>query len=90
VNSHTTPGFQKLLAALPDNVRRQARVAYRLFRANPRHPSLRFKHVHGSDRLVSVRINREYRAAGVRGSPDEIVWFWIGRHEEYEKLLAKR
>lgn len=90
MNSHTTPGFQKLLAALPDDVRRQARVAYCQFMDNPRHPSLRFKHIHGSDRLVSIRINREYRAVGVRRSRDEIVWFWVGRHEEYEKLLARR
>ena len=90
MNSHTTAGFRKLLAALPADVRRQARSAYRQFNENPRHPSLRFKQIHGSDRLVSVRISREYRAVGVRGAPDEIVWFWVGPHEEYEKVLAKR
>ena len=56
---------------------------------NPRHRGLRFKQIHGSDRLVSVRISRESRAVGVRRSPDEIVWFWVGTHEEYEELLAK-
>jgi len=90
VNSHVTPGFWKLLAALPDDVRRQARSAYRQFTENPRHPGLRFKQIHGSNRLVSVRISRGYRAVGARRSPDEIVWFWVGTHEEYEKLLAKR
>jgi hypothetical protein len=78
------------LAALPDNVRRQSRSAYRQFIQNPLHPGLRFKQIHGSDRLVSARISRGYRAVGVRRSPDEIVWFWAGTHEEYEKLLAKR
>jgi len=57
---------------------------------NPRHPGLRFKQIHESDRLRSVRISRKYRAVGVQRSPDEIVWFWVGTHEEYEKLLAKR
>ena len=90
MNSHVTAGFRKLLAALPDNVRRQARSAYRQFMENPRHPGLRFKQIHESDRLRSVRISRKYRAVGVQRSPDEIVWFWVGTHEEYEKLLAKR
>jgi len=90
VNSHITPGFRKLLAALPHDIRRQARSAYRQFTKNPRHPGLRFKQIHGSDRLVSVRISHGYRAAGVRTSPEEIVWFWVGTHEEYETLLAKR
>ena len=90
MNSHITAGFRKLLAALSREVRRQARSRYRQFLENPRHPGLRFKQIHGSDRLVSVRVGREYRAVGVRRSPDEIVWFWIGTHEEYEKLLAKR
>jgi hypothetical protein len=89
VKSHVTAGFRKLLAALPPDVRRQARSAYRRFLDNPRHPSLRFKKVHGSERLVSVRISRGHRAVGVRPSPDEYVWFWVGAHEEYEKLIAE-
>jgi hypothetical protein len=90
VKSHITAGFRKLLAALPSDIRRQARYAYRRFLDDPRHPSLRFKKVHGSERLVSVRISRDYRAVGVRQSSDEIVWFWVGAHEEYEKLIAER
>ena len=90
MKSHVTSAFRKALASLPGDVRRQARSAYRQFVENPRHPSLRFRQIHGSDRLVSVRISREYRAVGVRISPDEIVWFWLGTHDEYEKLLARR
>jgi hypothetical protein len=51
VKSHISPDFRKLFAALPQDVRDQARAAYRLFRANPRHPGLNFKRVHASDRL---------------------------------------
>jgi len=90
VKSHTTAGFRRLLDALPADVQGQARAAYRQFAENPRHPGLRFKQIHGSDRLVSVRISREYRAVGVSTSADEVVWFWVGPHEEYEKLLARR
>jgi hypothetical protein len=28
--------------------------------------------------------------SGVSRSADEVVWFWVGPHEEYEKLLARR
>ncbi len=51
MNSHITQGFRKLLAALPDDVRRQAGSAYRQFMENPRHPGLRFKQIHGSARF---------------------------------------
>ena len=40
MNSHVTQGFRKLMAALPPEVRRQARAAYRQFMENPRHPGL--------------------------------------------------
>jgi hypothetical protein len=35
-----------------------------------------------------VRVSRDYRAVGVlRG--DEIVWFFVGSHSEYEELLKR-
>jgi hypothetical protein len=77
-----------MFASLPASVREQARAAYRLFRSNPRHPSLNFKRVHGTLRFVSARVGRSYRAVGIMSSGDEVVWFWIGPHEQYEKLLS--
>lgn len=64
-------------------------VPNRLFRDDPNHPSLRFKPVHSTQPIFSVRISRGYRAVGVRSS-DEIVWFWIGTHAAYERLLQQR
>ena len=90
MKSHTSPSFRKLLAALPLDVRDQARAAYRLFTLNPRHPGLNFKRVHASDRLVAVRVGRGYRAVGVLEKADQVVWFWIGPHEQYETLLSRR
>jgi hypothetical protein len=69
--------------------RSQARAAYRLFRENPRHPGLHFKRVHGSDRLVAARIG-SYRTVGILSASDEVVWFWIGPHEQYEKIISSR
>jgi len=87
VKSHTAPEFRQRFSALPAEIRSQARAAYRLFQKNPRHPGLHFKRVHGSKRLVSARVGRSYRAVGVLLASDEVVWFWIGPHDEYEKVL---
>jgi hypothetical protein len=35
----------------------------------------------------SVRINLQYRALGRRRG-ELIVWFWIGTHDEYDKLIS--
>ncbi len=88
MKSRTTARFRRAYAELPEQVRRQARAAYKLFVQNPQHPSLRFKRVHTTLPVYSVRINLDYRAVGVRDG-DEIVWFWIGAHAEYDQLLAR-
>ena len=54
-----------------------------LLKADPHHPSLHLKKV---DQLWSVRVGAHYRALGMDG-PDAIVWFWIGSHAEYDKLV---
>ncbi len=73
--------------ALPVEVRRQAYEAYRLFKHDPHHPSLHFKRVGQNQPIYSVRIGIAYRALGRRESDDVIVWFWIGLHEEYKRLI---
>ena len=88
MNSKTTRRFRQMLATLPSDIRRQAREAYRLFRQNPNHPSLRFKKVHNTEPIYSARINIDYRAVGVLDG-NEIVWFLIGPHAEYDKLLSR-
>lgn len=86
MNSRTTKRFRQMFAKLPSNIRQQAKEAYRFFTEDPNHPSLRFKKVHNTASIYSVRININYRAVGfVDGR--EIVWFWIGPHAEYDKLL---
>ena len=87
MKSRTAPEFRERFDRLPAEARDQAHDAYRLFRSNPRHPGLHFKRIHGSGRLVSARVGRSYRAVGILAASDEVVWFWIGPHDEYEKLL---
>ena len=68
-------------------MREQARVASGLFKVNPRHPGLNFKRIHGKTNFVSARVGGSYRVVGVLANSDEVVWFWIGPHEQYERVL---
>ncbi len=86
IESRTTRRFREAYANLPEEVRRQARQAYVLFRENPRHPSLRFKKVDEQSNIWSVRVGLGYRALGVmEGST--VAWFWIGSHADYDRLV---
>jgi hypothetical protein len=67
-------------------VREQAKGAYQLWLANPKHPSLHFRRIHPSEPIFSARIGLHYRAVALveRGVA---TWFWIGTHSGYDKLL---
>ena len=88
MNSHITDKFRKAFAEMPADVQKQARQAYRLFIENPYHPSLRFKPIHPTRPIYSVRIGMDYRAIGIRNGGD-IIWYWIGSHAEYDKLIRQ-
>ena len=88
MTSRTTERFRKALAALPENVQQRARHAYQLFREDPAHPSLRFKQVHASRPIFSARVGLGYRALAVREG-DVVLWFWIGTHADYDKLVNR-
>jgi len=84
--SHTTERFRKLYENLPEQIREQARQAYSQFKSDPYYSGLRFKRVHSSRPIYSVRITKDYRAVGVQQN-NEIIWFWIGSHSDYDKLM---
>ena len=83
------PRFWEDYQVLPEKVQKLADKNFKLLKSNPSHPSLHFKKIGVSKQLWSVRIGLQYRALG-REKPEEIVWTWIGLHDEYEKLLKKR
>lgn len=87
MKSRLTRRFRRAFAALPDDVKERARDAYRLFRDNPDHPSLRFKRVHPTDPIYSVRIGLAFRAVGVMEG-DTIYWYLIGGHADYDRLIS--
>jgi hypothetical protein len=80
----TDPAFWLAFARLPPDVQDAARHKHRLWLENPFHPSLHFKEL--APGLWSARINKQYRALGRRRA-DLVVWFWIGTHAEYDRLI---
>ena len=89
MTSHTHKSFWKLYRKLPKNIREQAKKQYYIFANDPYHASLHFKCVHSSKPIYSARVTKDYRSVGaLTGST--IVWFWIGDHKDYEKLLKQR
>jgi mRNA-degrading endonuclease RelE of RelBE toxin-antitoxin system len=88
VKSRTTAQFRKSFADLPKQVQEQTRAAYRQFKENPSHPSLRFKKVHPELPIYSARISKNYRVVGQLDG-DTVIWFWVGSHTEYDKLLSR-
>ena len=84
MNSKAVPSFWDGFSALPEKVQVAARKQYELWIQDPHHPSLRFKKVGD---FWSARVTGSYRALGVMDR-DTIIWFFIGTHAEYERLLS--
>jgi len=68
---------------LPAEIRTLADKNFRLLRDDPNHPSLHFKKV---GRFRSARVGLQYRALAVEVD-EGLLWFWIGNHSEYERLV---
>ena len=79
----TTSRFRRYLQQLPRSVQRVAKQNFDLLKANPRHSSLHFKKV---GKYWSVRVGQDYRALAVKDGND-FTWVWIGKHDEYERLI---
>ncbi len=78
-----SPDFWRLYEQLPETIRRLADKNFDLLKADPRHPSLRLKKV---GRYWSARIGDHHRTLAVE-SPDGLIWFWIGTHADYDRLI---
>jgi len=83
VKHRASKKFWRFYAELPESIRKLADENYTLLKSDPRHPSLCLKKV---GPFWSVRVGIHYRAAAVQEGED-LVWFWIGHHSEYDRLL---
>ena len=86
MSSKIAASFLTQFAALPADVQSLARRNYKLWKENPSHPGLHFKRVGKRTESYSVRIGLGWRVLGVK-SNDTIIWFWIGSHADYDRIV---
>ncbi len=78
-----SPSFWEHYDKLPRAIQEVADKNFELLKADPKHPSLHMKKV---GRYWSIRAGKKYRAVGV-DIDEGILWFWIGVHSEYDKII---
>lgn len=83
---HTSSSFWACYESLSRDLQDQADKNFALLKTNPRHPSLHFKRI---GKYWSVRASLEYRALGIDCN-DGILWFWLGTHSAYDRLIAQQ
>lgn len=87
MKSTATPDFHRLYEALPKSIRKRATKAYLLFVDQPDHPSLHFEKIVNSNTIYSAWVSKRYRVIGELQNDGVMVWFWIGSHADYDRLL---
>jgi hypothetical protein len=70
------------------DIQTAAAKAFIQIKADPRHPSLHFKKLSGTERW-SARINDNYRAVAIK-SGEIWVWIWIGSHADYNQTIRAK
>jgi hypothetical protein len=75
--------FWRLHSQLNKAIRTKANKQFALLEDNASHPSLQLKPV---GRYWSARVDENYRVLAVKDG-DYFIWFWIGAHKEYERLI---
>jgi hypothetical protein len=83
MHSSVAPDFWERYNRLPPAVQARARKQYALWMENHWHPSLHFKKV---GPYWSVRVDDNHRALGIEKA-GTMLWFFIGRHSDYEQHL---
>jgi len=84
MTSSTKKSFRSRLRALPPEIRKLARKNFKLWLRAPHHPSIHFKKV-GS--YWSARVGSDHRALAIV-TGERVEWFWIGAHDEYERIIG--
>ncbi len=80
---YASPSFWDAYAKLPETARKHAHRNFGLLKSDTRHRSLVLKRV---GRYWSIRAGGEFRALAVE-IDDGLLWFWIGPHAEYDRLI---
>lgn len=80
---YAAPGFWSCYRRLPEEIQQTANKSFALLKQDPRHPSLQLKKL---DSLWSARVGLHYRALAIE-VPGGFLWFWIGTHAEYDRIV---
>ena len=83
---YATARFWRCYRALPKDVQQLADRCFSLLKSDSAHGSLHFKRI---GPLWSVRVGLHYRALAT-DADDDVVWFWVGSHADYDKLVGRR
>jgi len=84
MKSSTTASFRSRLLGLSPEVQSLARKNFKLWLRDAHHPSIQFKK---AGRFWSARVGLDYRALAIM-EQGRMKWFWIGPHDEYERLIG--
>ena len=85
MNHFASPEFWYHYRRLRTEIQDFADKNFQLLQHDPHHPSLRFKKVGG---FWSARVGLHFRALANERA-EGLVRFWIGDHNEYERLLKQ-
>ena len=89
LKSVLAPKFFESYRRLPPGMKAKAKESYRLFKTDPRNVHFKvIKRLSEGAPLCSARITRNYRVLGVLEA-DTVIWFWIGSHDDYVRLIAE-
>jgi len=86
VKSFAPAEFWRHYDRLPSQIQKLADKTFARFKEEPLYPSLHFKEIKPG--IWSARVGAHYRALAKRRA-DGWMWFWIGTHEEYNKLINR-
>ena len=75
--------FWEAYDLLPSSIKSLADKNFAILKTNPSYPSLHLKRIKN---YRSVRVGSRYRALAVEVEGG-LLWFWIGTHAKYDKLL---
>ena len=62
-----------------------------MWQSDPYHLGLGFKCLDEEEGIYSARIGLHWRVLGLRNkidNEDTIVWYWVGSHAQYDRLVS--
>ena len=83
MSHYASPSFWKAYEKLPEKVKNIANKNFLLLKKDFNHPALCLKKV---GKYWSARVGIGYRALAIEVD-EGYLWFWIGSHASYDKLI---